>query len=188
MGEVSSGQQGDVAATAASLPITLLSPCEYHCMPVQALRSDTGLPLSKSSPSLTSPNPSWVNPSRTGGTSAGSAPHKAVQACTPVRNLPLSPVLCQDMSPPVTSFSQPFLAFHRNASAGPSLLTVHVYHRELYRLPGQSLSIRMSHNKKKEMSCCFPSLPQRRLCLKTKRLLRLVIRLISCPALPFLLG
>lgn len=111
MGEVSSGQQGDVAATAASLPITLLFPCGYHCMSVRALRSDTGLPLSKSSPSLTSPNPSWVNPSRTGGTSAGSAPHKAVQACTPVRNLPLSPVLCQDMSPPVTSIQPAFSGF-----------------------------------------------------------------------------
>lgn len=56
-------------------PSPFFSPCRYYCMPVQTLRPDIGLPLSKSSPSLTGPNSFWVNPSRAGGTSAGSAPH-----------------------------------------------------------------------------------------------------------------
>lgn len=99
-----SGQQGEVAAPAASFLINLL-------FLVRALRRDACIPLSKSSASLMAPNPSWVNPSRAGGTSAGSAPHRAVQACTPARNPPLSPVLCQDVCLLIIAMQPAFAGF-----------------------------------------------------------------------------
>lgn len=68
-GEVGSVRRGHVAAPIASLPITPLLPTV-----AQALRADTGFSMSKAGPLLTSPNPVWVHPGRTGGTSAGSAP------------------------------------------------------------------------------------------------------------------
>lgn len=110
-------------------PSPFFSPCDYHCLPVWALRPDTGLRLSKSSPSLTGPYPSWVNPSRAGETSAGSVPHRAVQKCTPPRNPPLSPALCQDLSPLVTATQSAFSGFPQECFHWPSLLTVHVCHR-----------------------------------------------------------
>lgn len=171
-----------MSATAVSLPSPFFSLCGYYCMPVQALRPDIRLPLSKSSPSLTNPNPSWVNPSRAGGTSAGSALDRAVQACIPARNPPLAPVLCQDVSPPCHCHAVSFLWLSTGILLLGPLFLPSTSATELYGLPGQSLSIRMSHCKD-GVSCCFPSPPQRQLCLKTKHLLDLTSNWVN--QLPF---
>lgn len=154
-----------MAAPIASLPITPLLP-----MVAQALRADTGFPMSEAGPLLTSPNPVWVHPGRAGGTSAGSAPQNT-QVCTPARNPPVSPLLCWALShPPSPPCSQPSPTFHGSAS-----IMVLLCCRELYGLSGQSLPIHTSHNKEERESWWSPSLVLRwrQLCLKTQPLLLL---------------
>lgn len=116
-------------------PSPFFSPCRYYCMPVRALKTDTGLPLSKSSPSLTGPNSLRVNPSRAGGTSAGSAPHaphRGVQA----PHLEILPChqFCARTCLPHHCRAANLLPLSTGILLPGPLLTIHVCHR-VVRVP-----------------------------------------------------
>lgn len=132
-------------------PSPFFSLCRYYCMPVQTLRPDTGLPLSKSSPSLTGPNSFWVNPSRAGGTSAGSAPHAPHRHASLVTSAVLGHVS------PLTATQPAFSCFPQESFCWALFLPSTSEHR-VVRVPGAvPLHLQVPQKGGGELLLPFPS-------------------------------